>query len=328
MKKRNFFIIIALLIVIIAGLVVFLITNKKNNQNEEISAELKAAREVFDIRLSSDEKEYIIYDLKKSSNTPDKKVIIPDSIDGIPVTKMIDKDLRNFSGYNKVKTILIGKNINYIGTSVVSNSEDLKYGENIFSACTSLVSIEVNEENSVFSSENGVLYNKDQTVLIKYPSSKTALDTSANHTFTVKDSVVRIYPKAFFQNKTIETVILGSNVKIIDKEAFLICESLVQVLGGESLEIIASRAFEGCINIGDLDVKGPIKKIGYLAFYDCSKLSEIYIPSSIETLEANLFIGCNNLGSIYTEANNVERLKNLLTDSKNTEVVDFVKGKN
>jgi len=44
--------------------------------------------------------------------------------------------------------------------------------EGAFRGCTALISIEVEENNPNFSSINGVLFNKSQTLLIQYPAGK------------------------------------------------------------------------------------------------------------------------------------------------------------
>lgn len=327
MKKKNFIIIISFLAIIMIGLIVLVIVRKNNNQTEEISEELRAAREVFDIKLSSDESEYIIYDLKNNSNIDGNTIIVPDSIDGIPVTKLIDKDLKNFSGYNNISSIQLGKNISYIGTTVNNTNSELLYGENIFSGARKLINISVSSENNVFSSENGVLYNKDKTILIKYPAGKVSLSSQANHTFNIPDTVEIVYQKAFYQNLTIETVNLGVNVKVINKEAFMGCEKLTQVKFNSKLEIIASKVFENCEMLEGVELLEGLTSIGYHAFYNCINLSNIYIPSSVVTIEASVFVGCSDLSKVYTAVDNVDNLKNILTDSKQSDIALKVVGK-
>jgi len=59
------------------------------------------------------------------------------------------------------------------------------YGDGAFSNCVRLTAINVNSANTAFCSENGVLYNKNKTTLLQYPSGKTGA-------FTIPASVTSI----------------------------------------------------------------------------------------------------------------------------------------
>lgn len=326
MKKKQFILIVSIFALIFASLVALVIIRQNNSNKDEISEELRAAREMFDIRLSKDGKEYIIYGLKSSYNVEGSNIIIPDSVDKIPVTSLIDKNLRNFSCFNKVSSIKLGKNVSYIGIVNTNVNDTFIHGENIFSGALKLVSITVDEDNQTFSSEDGVLYNKDKTMLIKYPAFKTSVGT-ANHSFTIPETVKYIYQKAFYQNKSIDTIILGSNVEIIYNEAFSGCTSLVKVEFNKKLQKISTRAFEGCTKLDGVVINEGVTEIRFHAFYDCIKMSSIYIPSTLVEMDYNVFIGCTNLTKIYTPNENVENLKTILTNTKHTELLKLVSGK-
>lgn len=68
----------------------------------------------------------------------------------------------------------------------------------------------VSENNEYFSSENGVLYNKDKTILIDYPNNKK--DTS----FVVPDTVTKIDFKYFDFIKNLDSIQIGKNVREIE----------------------------------------------------------------------------------------------------------------
>lgn len=159
MKKRNLIFIIVGLVLIVGILTTILIVRGSIWQKEKVSDEFKQAQATFDIRLNSDHTEYYIYRLKSGANTDGATITIPDSVDGIPVTRLIDRDL-GFSSYNNISKLIIGKNISYIGTkSTISSDETQELGDDFFSLATSLTAIEVSLENTSFSSHNGILYN-------------------------------------------------------------------------------------------------------------------------------------------------------------------------
>lgn len=82
-----------------------------------------------------------------------------------------------------------------------------------FEGCFGLVSIEVNEENPYFSSGDGILYNKDKTILYNYPLGKTA------QSFTVPQSVQVIGPRAFTNNSYLQSIILPEGLQRIEAES-------------------------------------------------------------------------------------------------------------
>ena len=110
-------------------------------------------------------------------------------------------------------------------------------GEKTFSRCTSLMSISVSEDNSVFSSANGVLYSKNKTILLLYPEGKT------DDIFIVPNSVIRIYKEAFM-NINLTGVTIPSSVTGIGFQAFSWCGNLVSVtFEGESISPVVDNNF-------------------------------------------------------------------------------------
>lgn len=102
-------------------------------------------------------------------------------------------------------------------------------GENAFAYCDKLEKVIVENGNTAYSSEDGVLYNSDKTVLIYYPQNKT------DETFTVPSSVTHIEKYAFRGNKHINTVNMQS-VQEVGLFAFVGCENLENVNAGENTD--------------------------------------------------------------------------------------------
>ena len=90
--------------------------------------------------------------------------------------------------------------------------------------------------------------------------------------------VTRIGSKAFYGNKTIKTVTIGSNVAVIDSYAFYGCSYLTKVYGGSRVQTIGSYAFAYCVRLSSFTItSSALKKIGYYAFKKDKKLKTIYI---------------------------------------------------
>ncbi|MCM1259385.1 MAG: leucine-rich repeat domain-containing protein [Prevotella sp.] len=280
MKKKQIIICTAILLCMIGVLTIVVVLNWTKN-NDKISKELAQAQATFHIELSADQTEYIIYGLKSTANKSGATIVIPDTIDGIPVTQLIDNANQNFSKFNRIQQITIGKNVRYIGTSITPQDlDDYPYGKNIFSGATALVSINVHPENQVFSAVDGVLYNKDQTILIKYPMAKTETQNQSRHIVKVANSVKSIYQKAFYQHPTLEGVVL-ENVNDIGAEAFANCLKLSQLDLGANIKKIESKGFENCTALSNVDLPMGIVSVGSLTFSHCTKLARIVIPNTL-----------------------------------------------
>jgi len=142
-----------------------------------------------------------------------------------------------------------------------------------FFNCTSLTAINVNAGNSAYSSQNGVLYNKDKSELIIYPTGKKG-------SFTIPDSVTTVGERAYFCLFSLTSITIPNSVTSIGKKAFERCTSLTSVTIPNSVTSIGEDAFFGCTNLINVTFQGTITSSGFgkNAFedYSGSNLFEIY----------------------------------------------------
>ena len=111
-----------------------------------------------------------------------------------------------------------------------------------FDACNSLEKVLVAKDNKFFSdSADGILYNKDKTILVMYPRGKTAT------TYEIADGVKEIGVSAFVGNFYIEKVIIPDSVEIIRNGAFFDCYQLREVIFGTGIRMIEGSAFGQCM---------------------------------------------------------------------------------
>ena len=137
----------------------------------------------------------------------------------------------------------------------------------------------VDSGNPAYSSEAGVLYNKDKTTLVLYPNASTYTNPDLPTSFTVPDSVTAIADNAFGQ-AFLKTVELPEGLTSIGEYAFLACPELMTV------------------NIPD-----SVTTIGTCAFFDCPLLGAegLHIPSTVTSIGENAFYGCTSLSFICSE---------------------------
>lgn len=158
-----------------------------------------------------------------------------------------------------------------------------------FGYCWWITGFSVSPENEYFSSENGVIYKKDKSVLFVYPCGKE------DESFEVPESVTFIDSYAFFSNHYLTSVTLTDNVTSVDNFAFYDCTSLEYVDLGKSVTELGWQAFAYCDNLSELHLSENLVTIGSEAFTDCPSLSNITFPDKLQTIDSYAFNDCTSL---------------------------------
>ena len=165
-------------------------------------------------------------------------------------------------------------------------------GDDAFFYCKGLENINVSPNNAVYSSENGVLFNKDKTTIIQYPSG------NKGSTYSIPDSVTTIAPRAFSFNDSLKSMDIPDGVTGMGYDAFFRCENLESVTIGKGISVIDARAFYGCSSLKDVTIPNGVSKIETEALSDCTGLTEVILPESVTSIEAGAFAFCTSLESI------------------------------
>ncbi|MEN9671949.1 MAG: hypothetical protein RL553_214, partial [Planctomycetota bacterium] len=163
-------------------------------------------------------------------------------------------------------------------TSITIPASVLSIGNNAFQSSRSLVSIDVNSVNPNYSSNDGVLYNKDQSLLISCPGAKAG-------SFSIPASVITIGDGAF------------SN-----------CMNLTSINIPASVTTIGQQAFANCWHVTTITfaANSSLTTIGQGAFFGCSSLTSITLPASVVTISNNdVFLDCRSLTAIDVDAANL-----------------------
>ena len=115
-------------------------------------------------------------------------------------------------------------------------------GNGAFANCYQMTSISVDESNMVYSSVDGVLFNKDKSTLIAFPVGKSG-------EYIVPEPVKIIENVAFWRCKQLTSVILPATVTTINNHAFSDCSYLTSVVLPASVTYIGDEAFSICLNL-------------------------------------------------------------------------------
>lgn len=97
--------------------------------------------------------------------------------------------------------------------SVSVPSSVVNIGKDAFEWIYALKEIKVDEANTVYSDIDGVLCSKTKTVLFRYPNSK-------GKTYTVPNTIKKIYDHAFSNCRDLETVVFPASVISFESEIF------------------------------------------------------------------------------------------------------------
>jgi len=137
------------------------------------------------------------------------------------------------SGFTNLTNITIPKSVTSIGDVAFGNCTSLasvtigsgvtSISSSAFMGCTSLTVINVDTGNTAYISQDGVLYNKDKTTLIQYPTGKIGT------TFTIPNSVTSIGGGAFMSCSSITSITIPASVTSIGSSAFYGCTTLTSV---------------------------------------------------------------------------------------------------
>ena len=216
-------------------------------------------------------------------------------------TKSILNDA--FSGCDNLTSITIPDSVVSIGVDAFS--------------CYNLVSINVDENNAHYSSEDGILFNKDKTTLIRYPAGKT------DEAYSIPNGVERIEDEAFSSCEKLSAITIPDSVTSIGNDAFYYCgyysnednwENGVLYIGKHLIKAdqllstgcdiktgtktIAEEAFRLCENLFSITIPYSVTSIGDSAFEKCDSLSAVNIPGGVTYIGRNAFSNCESLSSV------------------------------
>ncbi len=242
-----------------------------------------------------------------------------------------------FSSCSNLTSVTIPDGVTRIGygafsgcsslTSVTIPDSATTIGSYAFGNCSSLTSIIVDEDNQNYSSQEGVLFNKDKTTLVQYPTDKTAT------TYTIPDSVTSIGGNAFSSCPNLTSVTIGQGITKIGDNVFSSCSNLASVTIGQGVTEIGDNAFGNCSSLtsiivdednynyasadgvlfnkakttlifcpggklGDYTIPDGVTHISGRAFSSCASLKSITIPNSVTSIGYYAFYGCRSLKSI------------------------------
>jgi hypothetical protein len=191
-----------------------------------------------------------------------KKITIPSSV------TLIDRGA--FNRCDNLESINIPSSVLYISQLA-------------FYACQNLTSINVDSRNTNYLSVDGVLFDKDKTMLIAFPAGKKI------STYNIPVTVLSIGPYAFGGNYYLNTINIPHAVSEIGYGSFFSCNSLLRITLPNSVTFIDDYAFAYCYSLTSINIPPFVTFIGSYAFKDCRNLTNI----SVSRRATNAQLGVN-----------------------------------
>jgi hypothetical protein len=216
-------------------------------------------------------------------------------------------------------------------TSVAIGSSVTNIEGAAFFQCTSLTSFSVDAANPVFSSLDGVLFNKAQTTLILFPGGRGG-------SYVIPNSVTNIGSVGFSGCSGLTSVTIPNSATTIEYGAFSYCTSLtnfsvdaahpvLNTLGGvlfnkaktilirfsagrggsyiipNSVTFVRDYAFLGCTSVTRVTIRNSVTSLGIFAFDDCASLTSVTIGNGVTSIGHYVFYCCANLTSFTFTGN-------------------------
>ena len=232
-----------------------------------------------------------------------------------------------FFACNNLTEVTIPEGVTSIGTEAFSNcsltevnipQSVTSIGIRTFASCNDLTKFDVDSRNTVYSSKDGVLFNKAQTELLQYPLGKS------NASYAIPDNVTSIGNDAFGGCDNLTAVTIPEGVTSIGNYAFEGCDNLTTVTIPGSVTSIGSHAFyntgyyntasnwvdgvlylDNCLLDVDFDeisnaysILSGTRVIANYTLVDCDSLTAVTIPESVTNIGADTFWSCDNLTTV------------------------------
>lgn len=187
-------------------------------------------------------------------------------------------------------------------TRIVLPKTVLSVADTAFFCCSCLKQVEVDAENPVYTSIDGVLFSKDRKQLVYFPSGRY-------DDYTVPDGVEIITDRAFEAAMLLERVILPESVQTIGDYAFCHCGEMTSIQLPSTIQSIGIYAFSGCYALASIVLPDGLIEISRCAFSNCTKLKAVLLPESVTAIGEYAFLNCPKLKTLRLPAH-VEKMDN------------------
>ena len=142
-----------------------------------------------------------------------------------------------------------------------------------FNGCSGLKKFTVNENNQSYKDVDGILFSKDDKMLIKYPAKKETAE------YVISEDAAIICTGAFMDNEYLRKITIGNFVTAVSDYAFKNCSALEEVELGGNVRIIGNESFKNCPKLALVNAHGMWPAHCPNVFDDAAKQNaKLYVP--------------------------------------------------
>ena len=195
-------------------------------------------------------------------------VVIPDEIEGLPVTTIKASAFRNCTMLTSITF-----------PASLTSIEDGTSSTGSFVGCSSLESIIF--DNSPVSVGDYAFYNCQSLTSIEFGS-----------------EIKTINAFSYSNCRALESIILPTSIENVGRYAFSNCIELVSAIFENCSADIGEDAFYYCSKLEVIELGNNILTIGRYAFYECRSLLNIKFPETMTSIEEYVFSCCYSLKTV------------------------------
>ena len=250
---------------------------------------------------------------------------VPSKLENYTVTEIRRTPFSDIG--SQVLNITFPFTITYIDSSIFCNLGNLQ-------------TITADSNNQTYSTQDGVLFNKEKTELLEYPSANTRRE------YTVPNGVTHIEWGAFdtFRSGYLQTVNIPQSVTDMTY-AFEDCRSLQNINVDSNNENYSSQdgilfdkkkrtieRYPAGRKNSVYEIPKGVQDIRTYGFHDCINLTNILIPNTVTVIGEYAFSGCDNLLNVvlpdsvsYLEHNafDIYNLKSITINNPECELSEY-----
>lgn len=191
--------------------------------------------------------------------------------------------------------------------TITANAYDFMFNGIAYNINSNNKSVTVTRQNDgspAYDSLNGILdipYSVNYlgtTYFVSGIGDNAFLDCDGLTSVTIPNSLISISAEAFAGCKNIKSLNIDNNdfaSITFFSDSRLALETLVL---GTSVKGIGKNAFYGCAGLKWVNIPNTVTEIGKNAFYGCESLETIVIPNSVTAIDEYAFCGCSSLSSL------------------------------
>lgn len=209
-------------------------------------------------------------------------VTIPDSVTSIREGA--------FLNCSRLAKLTLGSNVESIGINAFANTRLYKVkiplsvtniATGAFDACSSMTAFTVDTASRGYSSENGVLFDRRETVLLKYPEGRKGR-------YAIPAGVTNIAVNAF-ANARLNKLIIPDTITSLPDNVFFGCSQMKEVIISDSVASIGNDSFGECTSLHRVAIPGSVTNIGTGAFSTCTSLTSVTMAEGVTSINGYAF---------------------------------------